>query len=368
MDYRPLIAIIGSVNEKRKYSISVRDPEKAKIAAQNLGKALAKKGYRILVYSGDPSYIECDVVRGFVEAGVKEPKSIVAVFALGQLKEIEKFPEYQVNQSLFELRQHQREQWRIPYIKSFGIADGIILIGGGNWTLTAGSCAIAFQRPLIALSAYGGESEAVWNYLPPEERLFTKEDKDVMALPGDIESNSMEWVNILEKQINVFMAEQQKTKAAEKQLANISEKRKSSNALSITLALIMIMGWVITLPIGDQLALTNSETSKVLFKYLLFLAPLLSGASGATIRMLMDPHSSGISYRTIVLGMAAGTTASTLYVLPQILTNPSPYSVYILGSAIIFGFVAGLTFDAVLKKLLTKEVPLTDLPGTGGNE
>ncbi|MCP4115125.1 MAG: hypothetical protein GY737_06885 [Desulfobacteraceae bacterium] len=147
---KPIFAIIGSVNETRN-DLNIRDPEKAKVAARNLGKALGKKGYRILVYSPDSQFIEREVVQGFIDSGISEHESIVVVFSFDQRGEIEKFPEYDTKRFLFKLDQHSSKKWRVPYIESFAKSDGIILIGGGKWTLTAGSCAISFNRPLLTL-------------------------------------------------------------------------------------------------------------------------------------------------------------------------------------------------------------------------
>ena len=100
MDTRPLIAIVGSVNETRKdYNFPIQNAEQARIVARSLGKALAENDFRILVYSGDPKYIECDVVQGYIEAEALKNNSIVATFAMDQMVEIEKFPDYDANAS-----------------------------------------------------------------------------------------------------------------------------------------------------------------------------------------------------------------------------------------------------------------------------
>lgn len=356
MKKRPLIAIVGSVDFSRNnYKTPVRNAEEAKIAARTLGKILANKGYRILVYSGDSKYIERHVVDGFVNTGIQIPKSIVVAFALGQIDQVREFPKYKTHHHLFDLRQHQRRQWRIPYIQSFGEADGIILIGGGAWTLTAGSCAIAFRRPLLTLSAYGGEAEDVWNYIVPDEHLCTKEDKDAMVFPGNEEQYVEKWVQSLDRQF---------AKAG-------SEKRNPGNSAKeffyLLFALFLVIMWILTLPIADTLILKDQEWGKTVFKFILFLAPLLAGASGATIRLIFDSNINESPLRKTVLGVTAGAVTALLYVLPQILTNPSPYSVYILGFTVIFAFLAGLSSDTVLKKLLTKEVTL-ELPNTEENE
>ena len=66
----PLIAIVGSAHATREsqeqYRPRMADVEAANKAAQALGRALASKGLRLLVYSCDPQFIEAAVVAAFL--------------------------------------------------------------------------------------------------------------------------------------------------------------------------------------------------------------------------------------------------------------------------------------------------------------
>lgn len=48
----PLIAIVGDANPNRQFSPPMKDPAKAKKAAEEIGTELAKRGARLLVYGG----------------------------------------------------------------------------------------------------------------------------------------------------------------------------------------------------------------------------------------------------------------------------------------------------------------------------
>jgi len=71
----PLIAIVGSV------TTSPNAPR----AAEDLGRELAKAGFRILVYSSAPEFLEPYVVKGYPASQVAKSGSIQVRYSLGGL-------------------------------------------------------------------------------------------------------------------------------------------------------------------------------------------------------------------------------------------------------------------------------------------
>ena len=67
---RPTIAVIGSMSPDRIYDPPGGDSETAEAAAAEIGRELAARGCRILVFSGRAEFIESAVVRGFVAHGL----------------------------------------------------------------------------------------------------------------------------------------------------------------------------------------------------------------------------------------------------------------------------------------------------------
>ena len=63
---RPLIAIVGSIDESRIYDPPLARVDKARQACEQLGCELATRGCRIVVYSNAPRFIEAHVVRGYL--------------------------------------------------------------------------------------------------------------------------------------------------------------------------------------------------------------------------------------------------------------------------------------------------------------
>ena len=81
---RPRIAVVGSVDETRQFEPPVTDPGTARRACEELGGELAGAGWNLVVYSGRPSFVEADVVRGYLRSGMAPPRSIEVRAPLGK--------------------------------------------------------------------------------------------------------------------------------------------------------------------------------------------------------------------------------------------------------------------------------------------
>ena len=104
--------------------------------------------------------------------------------------------------------------------------------------------------------------------------------------------------------------------------------------------------------------------------WMLFIAPLLAGGSGATLRPMVDrlrgiPTISSTVLATTVLGLVAGGIAGVLFITAQLTGDPNlasnPIGIVAYASrsipfAIGVGFIAGLTSDNIFTKLLGVDV------------
>src|SRR6185369_2413640 len=124
----PLIAVIGDASPERTFDPPMQDPATAKKAAEELGRTLAERGARLLVYGGP--FIESDFVRGFVAGRPDRDRSILMWYS----REFAPmpFPEETTQPKLFDRRQERGADWEVAFYRSISRADGIILIGGGN--------------------------------------------------------------------------------------------------------------------------------------------------------------------------------------------------------------------------------------------
>ena len=326
------ISIVGSVEESRTYDPPIRQVAEARQTAELLGAALAQRGYGIVVYAG--AYVESDVVRGYVRKG--RAKKSIRMFCPAEQKGPDSFPEYAAHKALFDHHVDDSHDWEVSFYGSLARVDGVLLIGGARSSFITGVVALTSRLPVIALQAYGGSGEKIWRSLSAGRGLASAEAANDMAQRGDPE-------------VVARLVDSLEAQAA----ARVRELRRQSGQLWALAAGGLVVAWVLALPIGYWLLPASPAAGDgrgTAFLFLLFLAPLIAGASGATVRMLL-PDASVPSVRTTALGMAAGAIAGVLYVLSHVIADPKPQSFAILAFTVAFGFIAGLTFDAVFQKL-----------------
>jgi hypothetical protein len=337
---RPLIAVVGDINPTRKYEPVMKDAAKAKTAAEQLGAELARRGARLLVYGGP--FLEADVVHGFVEGKPDEDRSILMWYTKEQ--EPPPFPEELNHPKLFDRRSERGSDWETAFYRSIARADGVILIGGCNATKISGQVAIGARIPILTLSEFGGAASKVWDTLSAGEDLPNRNEIDLMARPWNGDS-APACINALFAQID----RRDFTEGA------------PNPVLSIIGAILFISALAIVPLVWGQNAFAV---------WMLFIAPLLAGGAGASIRPMVDRlrGASGVTpviVATIVLGLVAGGIAGVLFVTAQLTADPQlaadatkiiPYAQRSIPFAVAVGFVAGLTSDAVFSKLLGLDV------------
>jgi hypothetical protein len=120
----PLIAVVGSADPQRTYDPELKDAEKTRRAAEELGHELAVAGCRIMVYSGDPKFIEAHIVRGYVASGKACDGSIEVRFPDGS--KAASFPEHQSHPSAFRFHPDTSRDWEVSFYRSLADADGVL--------------------------------------------------------------------------------------------------------------------------------------------------------------------------------------------------------------------------------------------------
>ena len=336
------IAIVGSVSPTRTdYHDPVRDHTAAVTTAEVLGAELAEQGFGLIVYSAHANFIEADLVRSYVATGKAKKKSIRWVYPAGDRPP--EFAEYKSHDDLFD-PDGRKGEWELAYYRSLKDAGGILLMGGGYSTLITGLLAMNYSIPMIAFRHFGGSAEKIWNYLEAGQSLMTQDSINLMGrLPrGDD----------IRRLILSF-----------KEQATESHRRTRRGVWRALVAGLPLLLWVMSLPLGYQLigdAGSTTPGSKTLFLFLLFLVPLVAGASGATIRYALpsDEHPPPLA---TVLGAAAGAATGVLYIASQYVGGAPLHNFAWLLFAAIFGFVGGFTFDQVFAKLRTVDAVRSDV-------
>jgi hypothetical protein len=344
----PIIAIVGSV----------KTSADAPSAAEALGRELAKAGLRILVYSSGVDFLEGRIVKGYVASRLAARGSIQVRYPLhGQKPE---FAEQQSNGELFDWQPDYRQDWEISFYQSLNEVNGILLMGGGDSTMIAGVVALGHRIAMLPLATFDGAAAKIWEALRPGHDLPLADEVSLMARPQWSDDRAVECVKALKDQIS------RKLELA--RLRRIEELRtETSVGLHAFFAFLVFLVALVAVPV----AWGWKGIPSVLAIWLLFLSPLLAGVAGATIRLVFDlrqgsaPLTAPSTLTTAALGLIAGGVAGLLFITAQVTTAPPAVNGDIVSGnqaaklvpfGVIIGFIAGLTLDAVFRKLIASDV------------
>jgi len=340
----PLVAIVGNVSTHK-------DSPKV---AEDLGRELAKAGMRILVYSSAEDFVERPIVRGYIDSQKAAHGSIQIRYPFSETKP--EFPEQETNAQAFDWRPDDSLNWEVSFYRSLSEVDGIVLLGGGDSTLIAGQVALSHRIAVLTLPEFEGATKSVWASLRPGEDLVSPEEKALMARPGWSSERAAEVVQTINSQLERRAEEARKLRVEQLR----KETSLSWHALGAVAFFLSAIGSVVY-AWGQGKGL--EPTMAML---LLFVSPLLAGVAGATIRLVLDlrqgtiPLSRQSTITTAALGVIAGGIAGLLFITAQVSTMgdsvTSAQSSRLVPFGVIIGFIAGLTLDAVFRKLLASDV------------
>src|SRR5687767_4372058 len=118
----PLIAIVGSFDPSREKELGLRNAAVVHQAGEELGRELARQGFRIVVYSSLPHTLELDIVRGYVSHTDTKPGSIQVLYS--QLMGQPGFAEQKDNEDRFDFRPDFNPDWEFSFYQSLGQVNG----------------------------------------------------------------------------------------------------------------------------------------------------------------------------------------------------------------------------------------------------
>lgn len=355
------VAVMGSIDPRRAGELGVRALDDAGKAAIDIGRELAKAQMRIMVYSSDPAFVEPSVVRGYIQSGVSAPNSVEVRYPFESQQP--SFPEQTDHSGVFDFRISTSRDWEVAFYQSLLDADAVVAIGGGNSTLIAGVIAIALGRPIVALSGFGGAAAKLWTTIP-EERL-TREERSFMADQNWTAGSAERVVRCLHDQRERIL------RAAEDQSRRSGRVRSAANWRAITAAALFVACLAVW-PAAWIFA--GSDRNWMLIP--LLAGPLIAGASGATVRQILDPLQPGATadpttgVSAALLGMVAGGMTAVIFLLSELFALPdaadpkvvADHAKRLVPFAIVIGFLAGLTLDTVFRKLRSEQT-LADISG-----
>jgi hypothetical protein len=339
----PIIAIVGNA----------KTSEVAPAAAEVLGRELAKAGFRILVFSSEPEFLEPYVVRGYVASRAALRCSVGVRYPLHSQKPA--FAEQATNGELFDWRPDHAPDWEMSFYQSLSEVQGVVLMGGGPSTLIAGAVARGHQLAILALPGFGGRAEQGWQNLRPGPDLASSDEISLMARPDWSDDMGVECIKALTDQLA------RKAEAARQK--RLDELRKETSIQRhATIAALLFLAAFSMVPI----AFSETPVSWMVMAAL-FVCPALAGISGATIRLVFDlrqgsmPLSPQSAITTGALGLIAGGVAGLLFITAQMATATASgflpqQAARLIPFCFLIGFTAGMTLDAVFRKLIATDV------------
>ena len=354
---RPSFAIVGGADPRRREGTDKYDPpvdyDFAEKAAFQMGAELAKRRWGLVVYHSGDSFIEGEVVKGFVSAVDSEHKQCITILqpSTGAPGE---FPEEVARPDLFTRKVDTSDEWEVSFYRSLATVDGLILVGGGWSTFTAGQVAIGSRIPILALARSGGSAKKVWKTLAPDVDLPTADEHARMA---DVLNDGApaRWADGL-------MGQRRRRYAVESKPI-----RRHAIWAGVMFAITVVAA------LGSQWSGQNPDAWRMM---MLLLSTLMGGGSGAFIRMVFErrygtgPLVTPSIWVTLALGAMAGGVSGLLYLAaqattPQLTGDGSLRFVCIMASISVIG---GLTVESVFRKLLGVDVVRTSAVAADNKE
>lgn len=366
------IAIVGSTNRG-----DATTQESARLAAYSLGRALASRKLRIMTYSDDPSFVESELVRGYVTvSGVPEP-AIEVRYPEGTdgtgKPNPPPFNQYFTNPRFRFLPEPSRD-WEVSYYSSFEGCGGMLILQGGRSTLVAGVICLGYRKPLIACSGFGGTAANLLNMLV-ERNLVRPDEKALLQLCAkapEMEAWANKCVDLLELQAD-RLAQRRARELAIKNSAK--EQLNQHTFVALGSLVIAVAIWVANFD-------NRWELQPWMMIGLLLLASTLVGCTGGMLWVILPQlkgqarEDAGNIWGSAALGAVAGCLAALLFVAGQQngLPDLSPYLKEKLSGeamshikadgvakitpwAMLSSFAAGMTLDRSLAALPKRAAP-----------
>lgn len=377
----PLIAVVGSFDPSREKELSLKNTAIGNKAGEDLGRELARQGFRLVVFSSGAHTLEIDVVRGYLSHPNTESGSIQVRYSpqSGQPK----FAEEPGNEDKFDWQPDFNPDWEFSFYQSLAHIDGMLMLGGGSWALIAGVVAMSYRKPLLPCAAFGGSADKIWRAMRVQKYPISDADFALMARSNWSTDLAARLVSLLTKQKEDFAHEEElrleneEERIAERRRTELQENSRINwhAIISALLFALAVFTWPLTMFLPQP---QPSDGGKWHLCVVLFTC-ILAGASGATIRVVLDwatgvtrtfalsAYNQYILLRYAALGVVAGGLAGVSFVLAQIFSTQTTTDkmfaalTRLVPFLIIIGFAAGLTAEVVLSNI-RKTSPAVEVP------
>ena len=190
------ILIVGSIRH-------LDNQEPIKAACREIGEALANHKHKILVGSDSSRTVDRYIVEGANK--VHGPHDVMIYRPPGEGHDgpgDTKMPFADESDDLPNLRfsyYHETGPWTVAHTAAMRDADGVLLIGGGEFTELIGQIAPILGKPLLPIPVFGGGANNTWERLANVYlHNFTQRERQCITLRWTT-SSALEVVSVLER-------------------------------------------------------------------------------------------------------------------------------------------------------------------------
>jgi len=338
--YLPFVAVIGGL-----WQLDDATAAAASDAAKAIGAELAKAGFGLVVYLSDRRSVEPHVVSGYIAALTAGGGAIRVRYAQSQRGQV-KFDEETERREVFEHRLFPGDDWEAPFYRSLAEEEGVdavLLLGGGKSTLIAGQIAVARRLPILAVDAFGGSAEKIWNQLAqasPDKNHYSWGKRPVA-----------DFVAQLRNEFEAVSARRKESYRREQILAALTAQglpTAYTGGAFVFLLTAIFFGMVHTPPAST-------------YPVVMFVGLISAGATGALVRGMLGEPGKTDPRASLLLGSIAGFVVGLAYLIPQWVGAPgvlAPKAETVMAtdkiqfaSAVLVAISAGIGFDTVFRRL-----------------
>jgi hypothetical protein len=340
---RPLIAVIGSLDASRAdYYPPLKNLEHGEQACQELGRAIAKAGCDLAVFTSKPKYVEAWVVQGYAEASTADKPGRVVAHLPSHAEVAFDVPKDKVE---VVTRTDTSGEWELPYYRALSSADGVVLIGGGQSTRIGGIVTLLHGVPLLPVTTFGGGAAYVRTNLDHVRNDVTPEDISLMG---------RQWSDGLAERLIASLLAQgaRRRQRLLREARGVSRRALAGRIALVVTMLALVASWLAVAFVGP--AGPPGARSLVIT----LATPMLAAVAGALLRNYQadDPTWGWAAAR----GLGAGLVTVFLYIagellsVPDLMTNLNAQR--LLFFLVPLGFAAGFTFDLVFERLRAEQI------------
>jgi hypothetical protein len=160
------VAVIGSWKTKEAQEWELKDRDSFANACRQIGNAIVRLGHTLVIGSESEGTADLYAVEGAVQAmgGAKPDRTrIVILRPNDQSAPFDRLRDE--NPGLFTTRISLDTTWNVTKLLQVNEADGVVVVGGADFSYQAGLAAAVCGKPLVPVGSFGGAAKKLINVL-----------------------------------------------------------------------------------------------------------------------------------------------------------------------------------------------------------